>query len=101
MRFWLDRGVDGFRIDVAHGMAKPDGLPDMVPMEDTGLLADHGPGDLRFDQDGVHACTAGSGRCSTSTRAGWPSARSGCPTTRGWRSTCGPTSCSSPSTSSC
>jgi alpha-glucosidase len=55
MRFWLDRGVDGFRIDVAHGMAKPDGLPDMVPMEDTGLLADHGPGDHRFDQDGVHA----------------------------------------------
>jgi alpha-glucosidase len=55
MRFWLDRGVDGFRIDVAHGMAKPDGLPDMVPIEDTGLLDDHGPGDLRFDQDGVHA----------------------------------------------
>jgi alpha-glucosidase len=54
MRFWLDRGVDGFRIDVAHGMAKPDGLPDMVPMEDTGLLADHGPGDLRFDNDAVH-----------------------------------------------
>jgi alpha-glucosidase len=54
MRFWLDRGVDGFRIDVAHGMAKPEGLPDMVPMEDTGLLADHGAGDLRFDQDGVH-----------------------------------------------
>jgi alpha-glucosidase len=55
MRFWLDRGVDGFRIDVAHGMAKPAGLPDMVPTEDTGLLADHGPDDLRFDQDGVHA----------------------------------------------
>ena len=32
----------------------PDGLPDMVPMDDTGLLADHGPGDHRFDQDGVH-----------------------------------------------
>lgn len=28
LRFWLDRGVDGFRIDVAHGMSKPDGLPD-------------------------------------------------------------------------
>ncbi len=54
MRFWLDRGVDGFRIDVAHGMAKPDGLPDMVPMDDTGLLADHGSGDSRFDQEGVH-----------------------------------------------
>jgi alpha-glucosidase len=26
----------------------------MVPMDDTGLLDDHGPGDLRFDQDGVH-----------------------------------------------
>jgi alpha-glucosidase len=55
LRFWLDRGVDGFRIDVAHGMAKPAGLPDMVPLADTGLLADHGPGDHRFDQDGVHA----------------------------------------------
>ena len=54
MRFWLDRGVDGFRIDVAHGMAKPEGLPDMVPLDDTGLLDDHGPADLRFDRDGVH-----------------------------------------------
>ena len=54
MRFWLERGVDGFRIDVAHGMAKPEGLPDMQPMADTGLLDDHGPGDHRFDDDGVH-----------------------------------------------
>src|SRR5699024_7513476 len=27
LRFWLDRGVDGFRVDVAHGMIKADGLP--------------------------------------------------------------------------
>ena len=33
LRFWLDRGVDGFRIDVAHGMAKADGLPDLTPRE--------------------------------------------------------------------
>jgi len=28
LRFWLDRGVDGFRIDVAHGLVKKEGLPD-------------------------------------------------------------------------
>ena len=30
LRFWLDRGVDGFRVDVAHGCIKPEGLPDMA-----------------------------------------------------------------------
>ena len=28
LRFWFDRGVDGFRIDVAHGMYKHADLPD-------------------------------------------------------------------------
>jgi alpha-glucosidase len=28
MRFWFDLGADGFRIDVAHGLAKAAGLPD-------------------------------------------------------------------------
>ncbi|PTW90822.1 alpha-glucosidase [Microbacteriaceae bacterium MWH-Ta3] len=28
LRFWLDRGVDGFRVDVAAGLAKKAGLPD-------------------------------------------------------------------------
>ncbi|MGH8894532.1 MAG: alpha-amylase family glycosyl hydrolase, partial [Actinomycetes bacterium] len=29
LRFWLDLGVDGFRIDVAHGLAKDPGMPDV------------------------------------------------------------------------
>jgi alpha-glucosidase len=29
LRFWFDRGVDGFRIDVAHSLFKADGLPDL------------------------------------------------------------------------
>ena len=29
MRFWFDLGIDGFRIDVAHGLAKAPGLPDL------------------------------------------------------------------------
>ncbi len=28
LRFWLDRGVDGFRIDVAHALFKHEDLPD-------------------------------------------------------------------------
>ncbi|MFN3001878.1 alpha-amylase family glycosyl hydrolase [Mycolicibacterium wolinskyi] len=52
LRFWLDRGVDGFRIDVAHGMAKPPDLPDMS-VTDTALLR-NSDDDPRFDNDSVH-----------------------------------------------
>ena len=31
LRFWFDRGVDGFRIDVAHGLLKDAELPDFDP----------------------------------------------------------------------
>ncbi|WP_431908289.1 glycoside hydrolase family 13 protein [Nonomuraea jabiensis] len=54
LRFWLDRGVDGFRVDVAHGMIKAAGLPDVGPKE--GRQAEM-LGDEQlpyFDQDGVH-----------------------------------------------
>jgi alpha-glucosidase len=34
LHFWLDRGVDGFRIDVAHGLMKEQGLPDVGPHPD-------------------------------------------------------------------
>jgi alpha-glucosidase len=51
LRFWLDRGVDGFRVDVAHGMVKADGLPDMNRAR-AGMLDTSGT--PYFDQDGVH-----------------------------------------------
>ena len=38
LRFWLDRGADGFRVDVAHGMAKAEGLPDLTPAQLAGQL---------------------------------------------------------------
>jgi alpha-glucosidase len=31
VRFWFDRGVDGLRIDVAHGLFKKQGLPSLPP----------------------------------------------------------------------
>jgi alpha-glucosidase len=34
MRFWLDRGVSGFRIDVAHGIVKDQELRDNPPADD-------------------------------------------------------------------
>jgi alpha-glucosidase len=52
LRFWLDLGVDGFRIDVAHGMVKAPGLPDMGHGEQLKLLGSQAL--PFFDQDGVH-----------------------------------------------
>lgn len=42
LRFWLDRGVDGFRVDVAHGMIKAEGLPDWTPAEGAGSMGGAG-----------------------------------------------------------
>lgn len=55
LRFWLGRGVDGFRLDVARGMAKPEGLPDMDldKVRSHGQMSDNAY-DPRFDNDGVH-----------------------------------------------
>ena len=51
IRFWLDRGADGFRVDVGHSMAKPAGLPDMAEVPTRGEQI---TGDIRFDQPEVH-----------------------------------------------
>jgi alpha-glucosidase len=50
LRFWFDRGADGFRVDVAHGLAKAPGLPDAGKQ---GLVS-HAEPHPAWDQDEVH-----------------------------------------------
>jgi len=54
LRFWLDRGVDGFRVDVCDAMVKAPGLPDW-PHPTHGVVE---PIDGRmppmWDQEGIH-----------------------------------------------
>lgn len=54
LRFWFDRGVDGFRIDVAHGLIKAPGYPDYAPEDDHAHeLLDPDPLP-HWDQPGIH-----------------------------------------------
>jgi alpha-glucosidase len=53
LRFWLDRGVDGFRVDVAHGMVKDPTFPDIgerALLLSTPMFDDH----PHWDRDEVH-----------------------------------------------
>ena len=52
LRFWFDRGVDGIRIDVAQGMIKEAGYPDVLDRNDPAMLDPHAR--PYFDQPGVH-----------------------------------------------
>jgi alpha-glucosidase len=62
LRFWLDRGVDGFRIDVAHGLFKEEGLSDQRLTEaeqaanvaDESILPVHPEHEPMWDQPEVH-----------------------------------------------
>ncbi|MEU7489125.1 glycoside hydrolase family 13 protein [Streptomyces sp. NPDC042319] len=55
LRFWFRRGVDGFRIDVAHGLVKHPELPDLPALP---APADRIPGEHldhpHWDRDEVH-----------------------------------------------
>ena len=54
LRFWLDRGVDGFRVDVAHGLVKTDGLPDHLPAVDADSMGGSDDDVPYWGQEGVH-----------------------------------------------
>lgn len=55
LRFWLDRGVDGFRVDVAHGLIKQADLANWQEPQEilSGNEVDK-PRPPMWDQDGVH-----------------------------------------------
>ncbi|MFM6971426.1 MAG: glycoside hydrolase family 13 protein [Rhodoluna sp.] len=55
LRFWSDRGVDGYRVDVAHALIKnlKDGHLPVRESYDLEVMKDDGTDDL-FDRDEVH-----------------------------------------------
>lgn len=53
LRFWLDRGIDGFRVDVAHGMIKDPSFPD-VGETATAVAVTKPANHPHWDRDGVH-----------------------------------------------
>ena len=60
LRFWLDRGVAGFRIDVAHGLFKEGGLPDqrdqvsLEEADDQSMIRRRPEHEPMWDQPEVH-----------------------------------------------
>jgi alpha-glucosidase len=54
LRFWLDRGVDGFRVDVAQGIVKAADLPDFTPPPKGDRQSVHATIEPYWGQDGVH-----------------------------------------------
>lgn len=63
LNFWLDFGIDGFRMDAFSIFSKPEGLPD-VPTNETGYqnarpLYNDGPHEHEYLQEMTRECLAG------------------------------------------
>ena len=54
LRFWLDRGVDGFRVDVANALVKDPQLPDVGPEQPDVLEPTERVDHPHWDREGVH-----------------------------------------------
>ena len=72
-RFWLDRGIDGFRVDVAHGMIKDLSFPDIDSKTEL-LESEHPIDHPHWDRDGVHETARGGSRAACARRPMPPSA---------------------------
>ncbi|MGF1617688.1 MAG: glycoside hydrolase family 13 protein [Acidimicrobiia bacterium] len=54
LRFWLDRGASGFRVDVAHSLVKAPGYPDAGDEFDRHLQPPAGTPSPMWDRDELH-----------------------------------------------
>jgi alpha-glucosidase len=54
VRFWLDRGVDGIRVDAAPALAKVPGLPDAGHPPGASFASSEWVGNPHWDRDEVH-----------------------------------------------
>ena len=63
LRFWLDRGVDGFRADVIHNIGKDPKLPDLPEK------LEKVPQQASTRRPSPTSTCAASAACSTATRA--------------------------------
>ncbi len=63
LRFWFDRGVDGFRVDVAHSLVKDPALPDIEEVSSSMTGSDSAPKEEKphpfWGQEGVHEVIRG------------------------------------------
>ena len=68
LRFWFDRGMDGFRIDVANSMVTAPGLPDLDVDPKTGdPVAAVLTGTPYLNQPGIHDISVAGGASPTPT----------------------------------